>query len=95
MTQRVGIGWYAPWEWNKLRRVVADPGRLDDSYLAWRRGAKKVVRDFREQGLDCERVSVRVDELVAWCREQGRPVDGNARAAYVAELVRRRYGDPS
>jgi hypothetical protein len=91
--QRVGIGWYTPWEWTKLREAVADPERLDYSYLAWRRGAKKVLRQFREKGLDCERVSVRVEELVAWCGKQGRPVDGPARAAYVAELVRRRHED--
>jgi hypothetical protein len=94
VTQRVGIGWYTPWEWAKLRKAVSDPERLDDSYLAWRRSARQVLHQIREKSLDCKRVFVRVDELVAWCREQGRAVDGPARAAYVTELVRRRYGDP-
>ncbi len=87
MKQRVGIGWYTPWEWAKLRDAVADPERLDDSYRAWRRGARKVLRELRENGVDCERVYVRVDELVAWCRERDRPVDGSARADYVAHKV--------
>jgi hypothetical protein len=90
VNQRFGIGWYTPWEWAKLRGVVADPERLDDTYLAWRRGAKRVLRELREQGIDCQRISVQVDELVAWCREQGRPVDGKARAAFVAHQVQRR-----
>jgi hypothetical protein len=89
MRQHFGSGGYTPWEWSKLRAVVADPERLDDTYRAWRRGAKKVLRELREQGIDCQRVSVRVAELVAWCRGQDRPVDGPARADFVAHQVQR------
>jgi hypothetical protein len=85
--QHFGIGWYTPWEWARLRDAVSDPERLDDTYWAWRRGAKRVQRELREQGIDCERVSVRVAELAAWCREQNRPVDGQARADFVAHQV--------
>jgi hypothetical protein len=50
-----------------------------------------VQRELREQGIDCERVSVSVAELVAWCREQDRPVDGPARADFVAHQVQQRH----
>jgi len=89
--QRFGIGWYKPWEWDKLRDLVSDPERLEASHRNWRRGAKRVLREMREQGIDCQRVSVRVAELVAWCREQGRPVDGKACADFVAHQVLRQH----
>jgi len=37
-----------------------------------------------------ERVTVDVDELEAWCRSRGWPVDGKSRAQFVVHLLRRR-----
>ena len=87
MNQNVGMAWYTPWEWDTLRRVAADPEKLEATHAEWLRIAKKAWRDLAAQGVDCQRVIVSVDELVAWCREHGRPVDGPARAAFVAEQV--------
>src|SRR2546426_11592450 len=40
-------------------------------------------------GVAARRVSVDVEALVRWCRAEGRPVDSAARAALVADQLRR------
>ncbi len=65
MNQRVGIAWYKPWEWEKLREAVSDPEKLEATHREWRRGAIKVLRRLRENSVSCERVVVSVEELVA------------------------------
>jgi hypothetical protein len=37
------------------------------------------------------KVEVDVEELLAWCRAQGRDVDGETRARYAAVMLRQRY----
>jgi hypothetical protein len=39
-------------------------------------------------GVRVRRVDVDLDELVRWCRHEGRPIDSAARAAFAAERLR-------
>jgi len=36
----VGVAWYAPEQWLRLRDVAADPDKLDQSYPLWLKGAE-------------------------------------------------------
>jgi hypothetical protein len=40
MKRNVGVAWYRPWEWEKLRRVAADPEKLESIHAEWLRIAK-------------------------------------------------------
>lgn len=84
MNPRVGIAWYKRREWERLRQAVSDPERLEATHREWLRIAKKASRDLKAAGVDHERVIVRVDELVAWCRARNLPVDAGARGRFVA-----------
>jgi hypothetical protein len=83
----VGIGWYDREQWSKLKQVAADAGKLDDTFEAWLRNAEQMEKEIARGGLTVRRVMVKVDSLVAWCVDRNKPLDGEARADYVAESV--------
>jgi hypothetical protein len=87
--QVVGIGWYDPVQWSKLKQIAADAAALDDTHEDWQRNAERTERELSRQGLMIRRVAIDVDALVAWCRARGKPVNGAARAEYTAEMVQR------
>ena len=62
---------------------------MTDSYEAWLAGAQKTLLDLTIAGVAARRVSVDIEALVRWCRAEGRPVDSAARAAFVADQLRR------
>ncbi len=84
-----GVAWYDREQWERLRQVAADPERLEDSYEDWVAMAERAIRDIEATGLLIERVPVDTEELVAWCNERGRPIDGEARAEFAAQELRR------
>jgi hypothetical protein len=63
---------------------------LEATHAEWLRNAKKGCRELDAAGATYTRVVVGVDELVAWCREQNRPLDASARAHCAAERLRLR-----
>jgi hypothetical protein len=86
----LAIPWFTAQSWPRLLRVAADRWNLPDTFEEFERSAGKRFDDFVAQGHPCERVMIDVDRLVAWCREQGRPVDGPARAAFAALTLAQR-----
>jgi hypothetical protein len=84
----VGIAWYDSVQWAKLKQVAADAERLDDTHEQWQRNAERTERQLETEGLVLRRVPIDVDALVAWCRTQNRPVNGEARAEYTSRIVR-------
>lgn len=84
-----GVAWYRREDWSRLREIASDRAKLDDSYEAWLAGAQKTLLELAVAGVAARRVNVDVDALVRWCRADGRPVDSAARAAFVADQLRR------
>jgi hypothetical protein len=84
----IGIAWYRPDQWSLLRALAADPDRLENSYEEWVAMATKSMHDLAAHGISAVKVDVNVRELVAWCQERHRSVDGSARATFVAEWLR-------
>jgi len=84
-----GIAWYRREDWWRLREIASDRAQLDDSYEAWLAGAQKTLLELAVAGMPARRVNVDVEALVRWCRAEGRPVDSAARAAFVADQLRR------
>jgi hypothetical protein len=87
----MGVGWYKPEQWERLREVSEDGEEMAETYEEWKESAERGLGEMRKAGLNPERVEVDVEELVAWCEEQKRPLDASARVEYVAlEAGRRR-----
>jgi len=85
--------WYRKAQWDRLLEVSTDRDKLEDTYEEWVETAEDAIRRLRRQGVTIVKVDVDVEELLAWCQAQSRPVDGEARAEYAATRLReRRHG---
>jgi hypothetical protein len=51
-------------------------------------------KELEAKGISPVRVDVDVKDLFDWCQRNGRPLDGSARASYVAERTRTDTGSP-
>jgi hypothetical protein len=87
----VAIAWYRADQWDRLRATSAVPDELEDTHAEWHDLAERKLKELRELGVNIERVEIDVDQLVTWCADRGRPVDGAARADHAAELLWRKY----
>lgn len=89
--KRVGVFWLGPFSWLKLHRIAVDADLLQDSYEEWLEGVSATLEDLAGRGIAVERVPIDVDELCDFCRAENRPLDAEARAAFVSEKLRQKY----
>jgi hypothetical protein len=59
----------------------------DPDIEEWLSGVSKTMNELRQSGVTARRVDVDVKELADWCRERGRPLDGEARSMYAVEQI--------
>ena len=85
----IGVAWYSPSQWARLREVSADPEQLEQTHREWMAIYERTTRDLAANGLMLRKVPIDVADLEKWCRERKKPIDGSARAEYVLEIVRR------
>jgi hypothetical protein len=83
----VGLAWYRPEQWQRLREISVDRGELEDSYQEWLRNAEKAIRELNRNGIQSVKVPLEVEELLHWCQSQNLPVDAEARSRYVTEKL--------
>ena len=84
----VGVAWYSREQWDRLLSVAADRADLEDTYDDWVRIAERGISKIRRTGLKPTKIPIDVEELIDWCREESRPVDGQARADFVNVKLR-------
>ena len=83
----IGVGWYSTDQWALLKILAEDADSLDDSYEDWMAGVQGTMEQLRKQKVEAVKVDVNVPTLQQWCREHGKPLNGSARAEYVAQRV--------
>ncbi len=82
-----GAAWYDRQQWDRLKEVAADSDQLEDSYDAWLEAAEEAVRGLEATGMLIERVRIDLEELIAWCNDTGRAIDGAARAEFARRTL--------
>ena len=82
-----GVAWYRRDQWPRLLEVAEDADELEDTYEGWLQIANERFKTFKVPGVLLKKVDVDIEELIAWCAERGRPVNGSARSEFVAEKV--------
>jgi hypothetical protein len=87
-----GIAWYRADQWEQLRALSADKDKLHDTYEEWLAEATAKVRDLARLGVATQPVHVDVNELALWCKQQGCPLDGAARARFVTDKLQKGKG---
>lgn len=83
----VGVAWFRPEQWPRLREVSADADLLELTHAEWLIHATRTLKRLRKTGIDARKVPVDVEKLLEWCEGKHRPVDGSARADYAARTL--------
>ena len=87
----VGLCWYHPEQWERLKDILADRHELEDTYEEWRKNAHRVICDMEAEGKTIKKVNINIEELLAWCNEKGYPVNGKSRSEYVSYVLQQKY----
>ena len=87
---KLGIAWYRPEQWSRLLEVSEDREDLERTFAEWEQQAEEKLRALRAEGLDIKKVTIEVEELLAWCQNRVLSVDASARSHYVSDLLRKR-----
>jgi hypothetical protein len=86
--QIVCLAWYLPEQWDRLRAISNDPHVLEDTYLEWFNGATEYAQKMSENGIQCMKVHVDVEELLEFCRKRRLPIDSSSRAQFATHKAR-------
>jgi hypothetical protein len=85
MPKFLGMAWYRPWQWDRLREIVTAPDELAATYPEWLAMAEKSIQLLRRRGVNPIKVDIDAEELLAWCQERDLPVTHDARYSFVVE----------
>jgi len=83
----IGIVWYRPEQWERVRDIAADSDEFEDSYVVWLQLAEEKSRELKGRGLRVEKVDVDSEKLIRWCNQKGLENNGEARSRYAAERL--------
>jgi hypothetical protein len=89
----VGIAWYEPEQWQRLLEISADRDELEESHQEWVRDVERAIKELNRNGIQCVKVAMDLEQLLAWCQSQNIPVNGEARSRYVAEKLQSDRGE--
>jgi hypothetical protein len=84
----LGVGWYRRDQWALLKAHSVDAATLEDSYDEWLAYAERTTGELRVRGFESRRVDIDVEEMIRWCKAEGRALDGKARARFIALKTR-------
>src|SRR4030095_12208397 len=84
----MGVSWYRPEQWARLREISEDKATFDTSYeeslVEW----EKKIQDLEAQGMRPIKVEVDVEELLPWCTTQGLPLTPETRTRFMMNTLR-------
>ena len=84
----MGVSWYRPEQWERLREISEDKATFDTSYeeslVEW----EKKIQDLEAQGMRPIKVEVDVEALLTWCTTQGLPVTPETRTRFMMNTLR-------
>ncbi|NLD53377.1 MAG: hypothetical protein GX652_01780 [Burkholderiaceae bacterium] len=83
----VGIAWYRPERYDRVREVMSDGISFPKTHASWRQKASRMERELGRQGFSPQRVDVDPDEFARWCSVRDVAPDSAARDAFVRERL--------
>jgi len=85
----VGIVWYRPEDYARLRSMFADPQQIPETLKEWRKKANHLLGEMIMQGFHMVKIYLDPETFPAWCQAKGVAMDGKARAEYAREAASR------
>ncbi len=82
----LGIGFYRREQWPLLIETAVDSHLIEKTYDDWMEVLDSSIEKIRASGLEPELVEIDVEELLAFCKEEGLPNNAACRAGFIAKL---------
>ena len=86
----VAVPWVTAETFPRLREITANPDDLPETYDEWLARVEPRFARHAANGVPVQRVFIDPDELLEYCKANGRPVDAYARAGFAAYVLMRR-----
>ena len=86
----VGVGWYAPEDWARVRATATDPESFEDSFVEWEACATGGLAVIRKGYPNATKVMVCANHFLAWCLFEKKVNNSSSRSEYVAHLLEER-----
>lgn len=83
----VGVTWYTPETWAKVKATATDPECFEDSFDQWKAVAVAARRNFQRSGVMSLECPIDPEEFAAWCVAHGQENNSTARGEYVSEVL--------
>jgi len=90
--QVVGMAWYRPETFDKLRAMFEDGYKLHRTYDEWLLAAESGRKGLEDRGIRVVTVDIDPDKFPEWCKSQGLKLDADARTRF-ASLVAAGFPD--
>ena len=85
--QAVGMAWFKPEHFERLRAMFKDGDKLHRTYDEWLRAAEAGRKAHEVKGLRVVCVDIDPHDFPQWCIAQGMQLDANARMRYASEIA--------
>lgn len=82
----VGMAWYKPEHFGRLRAMFKDGHKLHRTHDEWLRAAETGRKSYEVKGIRVVCVDIDPDEFPRWCKAEGLQLDADARMRY-ANLI--------
>ena len=86
-TLLMGVSWYRPEQWERLREISEDKETFAIPYEASLIESEKKIQDLEAQGMRPSKVEVDVEALLTWCIAQGLPVTPETRTKFMMNTL--------
>ena len=87
-TLLLGVSWYRPEQWERLREIVEDKENFALSYEDSLVESEQKIHALAAQGMRPIKVEVDVEALLSWCTDQGLPVTPETRTKFMMNTLR-------
>lgn len=82
------IGWYPPEQYARLLEAFTDKSNFHEQWFQWEAKATETLELLRAQGVPARKLTIDVEEMIAWCESQGKPLTGESRAEFISRKCR-------
>ena len=82
--------WYKKEDWDTLMELFPDSHLLPPSYTDWLGRAEEMVKQVEGSGDVVMKVFIDPETFPAWCKEQGREMNSEARAELAIQVAQQK-----
>lgn len=76
------VGYISREDYAEYRAVCADGDAMPSDYKVFLKTYNQQLGELRAGGVSPTQMNIKPPELAAWCKANGRAIDGSGRAAY-------------